>query len=250
MKYKEERDYNFYKMTVIEIIVEYTIGIGICMIIALLFYKSFIAFFCLLPASYVYVKQRKKQKIKKRKERLHLEFLEGIKSIAAALNAGYSIENSFYEAYKDLSLLYSEKADIMQEFSFIIRKLQMNCTVETALRDFAKRSGIEDIWDFSEVFIIAKRTGGDIIKIIKNTCKIMEKRMEMQREIDISIAGKKYESAVMNLIPLFIIVYMWFFSADFMKPMYHNLTGVIIMTIALLAYFLALFMSQKILQFE
>lgn len=250
MKYKEERDYNFYKMTLIEMIFEYGTGIGICMIVALLFYKSLIAFFCLLPFSYLYVKWRKGQKIEKRKQELRLEFLEGIKSIAAALNAGYSIENSFYEAYKDLSLLYLEKTDIMQEFSLIIRKLQMNDTIEAALKDFAKRSNIEDIQDFSEVFMIAKRTGGDIIKIIKNTCRVMEKRMEMQREIDISIAGKKYESMIMNLIPLFIIAYMWFFSADFMKPMYHNFIGIMIMTIALLAYLLSLFVSQKILQFK
>lgn len=250
MKYRKEIDYNLYDMTWTELILEYGKGAGICAILALLFYKSIFAFLLLLPLSYFYVKLRKKQKIKERKQRLTLEFLEGIKSIAGALYAGYSIENSFREAYRDLRLLYSENTDIIQEFYFIIQKIQMNYTIEDILNNFAKRSGIEEIKDFAEVFIIAKRTGGDMIKIIKNTCRVMEGRMEMQREIDISIAGKRYEAGIMNLVPLGIIAYMWLFSSDFMKPMYHNIFGVMVMTIALLTYIGAFLLSQRILKFE
>lgn len=250
MKYKKEIDYHSCDMALMELILEYGKGAGICVIFALLFYKSIFAFLCLLPLSRFYLNMRKRQKIEERKQKLSLEFLEGVKRIAGALNAGYSIENSFQEAYKDLSLIYSGDADIMREFYLIIQKIQMNCTVEDALKNFAERSGIEDIKDFTEVFIIAKRTGGDLIKIIKNTCNVMQGRMEMQREIDISIAGKKYEAVIMNFVPLGIIAYMWFFSSDFMEPMYHNITGIVIMTIALLVYLGAFMLSQKILKFE
>lgn len=249
MKYKKEIDYDSCHLTWIELVFEYIKGVGICVAIAALFYKSMIAFLCFLPLSHIYAEWRKKQKIKARREKLKLEFLEGVRSMAAALNAGYSVENSFREAYKDLSLLYSEDADIMREFSSIIRKIQINCTVESALEDFAERSNVEEIKDFAEVFVTAKRTGGDIIKIIKNTCRIMEENMEVQREIDVSIAGKKYEARIMNLVPLGMIGYMWLFSTDFMKPMYHNIMGIVIMTIALIVYFLAFFLSERILKF-
>jgi tight adherence protein B len=250
MKYKKGIDYNVYRMTIPELIFEYLKGTAVCAVFALLFYKSIVAFLLLLPYSYFYVKGRKKQKIAERRQKLNQDFIEGIKSLSAALNVGYSVENAFREAYKELSLLYGKKTDIMQEFYSINQKIQMNCTVESALGDFAKRSGVEDIRDFAEVFSTAKRTGGDIIKIIKNTCLVMESRMEMQREIDISIAGKKYESKIMNLIPLGIIGYMWFFSADFMKPMYHNFTGVMIMTGALAVYLFAVWLSNRILVFD
>lgn len=250
MKYKKEIDYTSCHLTWMELVFEYIKGAGICVVIAALFYKSIIAFLCFLPLSHGYVTWRKKQKIKVRREKLRMEFLEGIRGMAAALNAGYSVENSFREAYRDLSLLYSEEADIMREFSSIIRKIQMNCTVESALEDFADRSDVDEIRDFAEVFVTAKRTGGNIIKIIKNTCRIMEENMEIQREIDISIAGKKYEAEIMNMVPLGMIAYMWFFSADFMKPMYHNVIGIAIMTMALVVYFLAFLLSKRILKFQ
>lgn len=249
MKYKQEIDYNSCDMDWLELIVTYGKGAFICGVFAVLFYKSMIAFLILLPLSYFYVRLKKKQKIKERRKKLSLEFLEGIKSIASALNAGYSAENSFQEAYRDLSLIYSKDDDIMREFYSIIHKIQMNCTVEHALEDFAVRSNVEEIMDFAEVFMIAKRTGGDMIKIIKNTCKVIEGNIEMQREIDISISGKRYEAGIMNLVPLAIIAYMWFFSSDFMKPMYHNISGIAIMTIALLVYITAYFLSQKIVSF-
>lgn len=229
---------------------EYLCFAGLCAVIAALFYKSVIAFFCFLPCAPGYIKWRKVQRRRKRKETLQAEFLEAVKCMASALNAGYSVENSFREAYRDLGLLYSKDADIMQEFYAILQKIQMNCTAEQALADFAQRSGLEDIRDFSEVFSTAKRTGGDILKIIKNTCRVMEAKMEMQREIDIAIAGKKYEAGIMNLVPLGIIAYMWFFSEEFMEPLYHNPAGIMIMTIALLVYFMALFLSWKILAFD
>lgn len=250
MKYKKDIDYNSCDMKLLERFFTYAKGVFICAVFAVLFYKSIIAFFLLLPFSYFYVSLKKKQKIKERKQKLALEFLEGMKSIAGALNAGYSAENSFEEAYRDLSLIYTRDADIMREFYSIIHKIQMNCTVEHALEDFAMRSDVEEIMDFAEVFATAKRTGGDMIKIIKNTCKVIEGKLEMQREIDISIAGKRYEANIMNLVPLGIIAYMWFFSSDFMKPMYHNITGIMIMTIALLVYLIAYFLSQKIVNFE
>ena len=250
MKYKKGIDYNSCHMTKTILILEYAKGILICVVIALLFYKSIAAFFCLLPCSWFYVKGRKAQKIKERKDRLNGQFLDGIKSLSAALNAGYSAENAFYEAYKELHLLYPKEADIMQEFNAINRKLQMNDTIESALEDFAVRSGIDDIRDFAEVFAAAKRTGGDMIKIIKNTCHIMEERMEIQRDIDISIAGKKYESDIMNLIPLGIIAYMWCFSSDFMNPMYHNPAGIMMMTAALFVYLMAFLLSKHILKFH
>lgn len=250
MKYKKAIDYESCRMTWKELAAEYLCFAVICAVIAILFYKSFVAFFCFLPCSYFYVKWRKFQRIEKRKEKLRWEFLEAVKCMASALNAGYSVENAFREAYRDLGLLYAKEDDIMREFDTIIHKIQMNCTAEEALADFAKRSGVEDIRDFSEVFLTAKRTGGDILKIIKNTCRVMEARMEMQREMDIAVAAKKYEAGIMNLVPLGIIAYMWFFSAEFMAPLYHNPAGIIIMTAALLVYIMALFLSWKILKFE
>lgn len=163
------------------------------------------------------------------------------------MNAGYSIENAFVEAVKDLRFLYEEDALLIQEFENITYQIKTNRTVEEALNEFARRSEIEDIYTFSEVFHTAKRTGGDIIKVIQSTAKNIGDKIEIKREIQTLITAKKFEVKIMNIIPFGIILYMWIFSPGFLNPLYGNLVGIVVMTLALFAYFGAYILSEKIM---
>lgn len=137
-----------------------------------------------------------------------LQFRDGITSLSNSLSAGYSIENAFSEAIIDLKTIYEEDAYIIKEFYFIIARLKRNETIEDILYEFADRTGIEDIYNFVQVFITAKRTGGNIIKIICNASKSIGDKIEIKREIKTLITAKKYESRIMNIIPFGMILYM------------------------------------------
>lgn len=212
-----------------------------------LFYRSFLISFIAIPISFLYIKQKKEQLKEERQWQLMLQFRDGITSLSNSLNAGYSIENAFSEAIIDLKTIYEEDAYIIKEFHFIISRLKRNETIEDILYEFADRTGIEDIYNFAQVFITAKRTGGNIIKIIRNTSKSIGDKIEIKREIKTLITAKKYESRIMNLIPFGMILYMWCFSPGFLDPLYHNVMGVIIMTGAMLAYYGAYCLSEKIM---
>lgn len=212
-----------------------------------LFYQSVWIVLLAVPISLFTIKRQKRKLIEERKWQLNMEFKEGILAISAALSAGYSIENAFAEAIKDLQLLYGKESYIIPEFEFILYQLQMNQTIESAIENFAQRSAVEDIYNFSEVVTTAKRTGGDFIKIIRSTGKIIADKIEIKREIKTLVTAKKFEVKIMNVIPLGIIVYLWVTSPGFLNPLYHNITGVIIMIAALAAYSISYFWAEKIM---
>lgn len=218
--------------------------------IAFTFYKSIFAVIIFSPFCIIYIKDIREKLIRERKWELNLQFREGLMSISSALNAGYSIENAFWEAKKDLRLMYEEETYIIKEFEYIVNQLGMNRTVEEVLIELADRSNIDDINNFTEVFITAKRTGGDIIKIIKRTSKTIGDKIEIKREILTLITAKKLEARIMNLMPLGIILYMWMFSPGFLDPLYDNIIGRIIMTICLLLYLLAYKLSENIINIQ
>lgn len=222
---------------------------GACLILVLggLFYQSIIAILLLSPFILFYIRIKRKELIEKRKWKLNLEFRDGITSLSAALCAGYSAEHAFEEAIKDLRLLYSENSLIIQEFYYMVNQIRVNVTVENTLRDFGERTGIEDILSFSEVFSTAKRTGGDLTKIIKTTCNTINDKIEVKREIITLITAKKLEANIMNVIPILILCYLFLSSPGFLDPLYHNLSGIIIMTILLAGYMGAYLLSQKII---
>ena len=98
---------------------------------------------------------------------LSLQFRESILAVSTALNAGYSVENAFIEAYHDMRKMYGDDAPITKEYQRIVLRLRDNEQIEDIVRDFGRRSGIEDINDFAGVFESAKRIGGDMTAIIK-----------------------------------------------------------------------------------
>ena len=243
-------DYKVYKAKGKERTKRLLTGFLISSALAVLFYKSVVAVLLFSPFAWIYLKYSEKGLMKKRKWEFNQQFKQGIMSLSAALNAGYSIENAFLEATKDLSLMYEEDADIMQEFSWITKQIAMNKTVEECLAELAGRTGIEDVENFSEIFQTAMRTGGDIIKIIQQTGKNIGERIEIQREMETVIAQKKMEANIMSIVPLGIILYMWVASPGFLDPLYHNVFGCILMTVVLVVYILSYLLMKKIVDIQ
>lgn len=146
--------------------------------------------------------------------------------------------------------LYPQNSCINQELKQITYGLKMNQTIEAVLRGFAERTKIEDIETFAEVVSISKRSGGDIIKVISHTAKMISDRVEVKRQIVTLTAGKQFEVKIMSQVPIGIIFYMKLFSGDIMKVMYHNMEGISIMTVLLGLYALAYFLSIRIVEIE
>ena len=60
------------------------------------------------------------------------------------------------------------------------------------------------------------------------------------------IAGKKMEQKIMNIVPVALLVYLNLTSEEFLAPLYGNILGICVMTIAFFAYLGAVLLAQKI----
>lgn len=217
--------------------------------VSFLFYRSWIPFVLFLPGFLLFLKLKREEQRKKRIRRLGSQFLTGMQAVSNALAAGYSVENAFGEALKDLQKAYGNNL-IVTEFSVIVTQLSLGRTLESLLEELAARSGEEDIKSFAEVFAAAKRSGGDLISIIRNTVSSISQKEETRQEIQVCIAAKKLEQNVMSVVPLFILAYVGAASPGFLDVMYHNVTGIAIMSICLVIYFLAWMLGRRIVEIE
>ena len=245
-----EMDYAHYTFSRQEIVMYLMIGAAFNAMISWLFYDSIIAWFLMLPLFVLSLKEKGIQLCQKRKRKLELEFRDVILSVASNLQAGYSVENAFREAYKDIVLLYGTESVMAGEMRLIFRKLSNNEQLESALLNLAKRSDVQDIRDFADIFSIAKRGGGDLRMIIANTAAIIGDKQEVRREIETVVSEKKLEQQIMKYIPFFIIFYISLTTKGYFESLYHNLLGWIVMTVALLIYMAACKLSDRILQID
>ena len=241
------RNYRFDLKEQTHILVEYLlISAGF----AYLFYRSFFVMAVLWVFYPFYWKKKKKKKIRDRQSMLCFEFKDSITYAAASLAAGYSIENSFREAYKEMKIQYGDNALMVGELRYMNSCLSLNIPLEQLLHDFANRSGLEDVRSFCEVFVFAKRSGGDFIQIIHLTALRISEKNELLKAIQTEISGKRMEQKIMNLMPLFILLYVDISFGGYLDGMYHNAFGIIVMTVCLVVYILAYFLSEKIVTIQ
>ncbi len=233
-----------------ELIINVLLGIAGIAVISLMFFDSMIAFILLLPAVYLFLVKRRDKLCRNRKQKLEKEFRDVILSVSANLGAGYSVENAFRESYQDISMLYGENSLMAGELYLMMRRLRNNDQLEDILLSLGIRSDVKDIRDFAEIFRIAKRNGGSLSGMIGNTARMIEGKSEVRREIDTIMSEKRLEQRIMELMPFGMMLYVSFTSPGFFNSLYHNLTGVLLMSVCLILYVVACLMAEKILKIE
>ena len=243
-------DYESYPFSSKELFLYTAEGILLIGIISYFFYQSVWACLLLAPALPFFLEWKKKELTKKRKQELSIQFKDAILSVSANQKAGYSVENAFREAYQDMAMLYGRESYICKELSYIAKGLENNNVLEKLLYELGVRSHVPDILQFADVFLIAKRTGGNMTEILSDTADSIEQKSAVDKEIQVILSSQKMEQKIMNVIPFFIIFYISITSKGFFDVLYHNLIGIVIMTFCLILYLAAFMISGKIVAIE
>ena len=201
----------------------------------------------MIPFGLCYPFAMRKQYQKKRQELLLIQFKDLILSLSACLSAGYSTENAFSEALKEVTRVYGTDAMIVKEIRWMIYKNRLNCTMEEALMDFAERSGLDDVKSFADIFSEARSSGGELMKIIARNAEIISEKIRIQQEILTSTTSRRLEQKVMSAVPIGIVCYLELTSRGFFDVLYESMVGRGIMTGCLGAYLGAIVLGKKIL---
>ena len=244
-------DYNVYVMTKEEKIINIIVAAVAIFAVGFVFYKSVIlsAVLCLL--SLKWPKIRVKQIIAKRKKELSVQFKDMLYALSSSLTAGRSVESGLKECLKDLQIIYpDENTYIIQEISYIVRGIEMNETVENMFAQFSERAHVEDIENFTDIFRTCKRTGGDLVQVIRSTSQSIGEKIEIKQEIETMISGKKFEFKALMVMPIFLILMLTYTSPDYMEPVFTTLVGRVVMTIAIVLFAAAYFVGDKIMKIE
>lgn len=247
---KSGKDYCKYRMKMKDFAVCTMLAAALSIAVAWLFYRSIwgLTVYPLLW-SMVFLR-RKKEGVKKQQHLLREQFKECIRVVAASMYSGYSVENAFVEAEKELLQLLGDQSDMCQELRSMNQQIRLNVPVESLMQELAKRSGVEEISGFGQVFGYAKRSGSDFARILKDTSDRIGEKIELERELQTLIAAKQLEQRIMNVIPIGILLFVEITSPGFLQIMYNDIFGRVAMTICLLVYGGTYLLSGKIVDIK
>ena len=248
---KQQIDYGTYHLSFQEVLLALGKGAAVSALFAYIFYRSMLAFGFMLPLCCgILIWRERRQRLKRRKRMLAQQFKEAMVILAASLSAGYAVENAMAVSLEELRLLYGEQGLIVREFSGMVQQIRTNRNVEQVLAEFAGRSGLEDVQNLAEVLGIGKRTGGDLGSIMRHTAEVIRDKMQVKEEIITLTTSRQFEQKIMNMIPFFIIVYVEGSSPVFFDQMYCTGMGRVLMTMCLILYLTAFWLSERILDIE
>ncbi len=244
------KENTFYRISSIEYLKVYAMGIAGILAISYLFYASFLGAIALIPLFVLWSRMKFLEMYREKKRVLAMQFKDGMLAVSFALNVGYSMENAFAEAIGELKMLYGKDSLIVREFTKIVHRTGRNEQLEDVLEEFALYSEIDDIRYFAAVFRYAKRSGGDLLAIIKNTVRTIGEKIDTENEIQLVISGKKMEQKVMSYVPFAIICYLKLTAPEFITPLYGSALGIGIMTGSLLVYAVSVWLGKRIVNIE
>lgn len=203
--------------------------------IGYLFYHNLILSLLLGTGGLTIPKFWRRFMLERRRKTLNLHFKQALYSLSSSLSAGRSVENGFRDAVQDLLLLDpGGQSDLIFELKVIVSRMEYGEPIEVALQDFARRAGMEDMENFADVFSTCKRTGGDLVEVVRRTSSVIGEKLDIQQEISVMIAQKRFESKALLAAPFLLLLFMNLTSPDYMETMYSG-PGIMISTFALAA---------------
>ena len=237
----------FYRISSKEQVVLILRSVIIVALINYCFYRHPFAFFILFPIGVIYYRMEKKELLHQKKEEAREQFKDMLLLVVAGQKAGYSVENAFLKSYEDMNSLYGKDSSICKMLELFKREFTNHVPVFRIWIEIGINSEIEEIQEFSEVFVIAKENGGNMTTIMERTAESISSKAETQKEIEALLSARKLEQKIMSAIPFLLMLYMNVTSPDYFDGLYHSVPGVILMSICLLLYLMAYRMGVKII---
>lgn len=216
-------------------------------VLSLLFYNSPLPLLILLPFI-PYIRKMNRER-KKRKEILELtvSFRDFLYSLSISFASGRLMAEGIYEAHEYLKTIYEPSSIIMKEVTQMIIKLkEAKENEENILLDFSEKYPVQDIKIFTETFIAAKKTGGDMEKVVMSSIRILLEKMDILEEIKVMVAQKRMEGKIMTTMPLALLFFLRFTSSDFISILYETMEGRIIMSASLVLILLSYLLTKRI----
>ena len=241
----EAPDYRVYTPSVMEKFLWFLLGGIASGAVLYIFYESWIvSLIAGIICGFAFIPIRNKQVIRKRQQKLSVQFRGLLDALATSIGAGKNMFDAFTGAADDLEVQFSKDADIVRELHVIVAGLNNNIQIEQLLLNFAQRSNLDDVENFANVFATCYKKGGNIKDVIKNTATIIGDKIEIKMELETMVAGQKNEQNIMLVMPILFILVMKSMGGGLIDL--SSTVGILSVTGALVIFVLAYFISTKI----
>jgi tight adherence protein B len=183
-------------------------------------------------------------KRRRRLKRFMNHFPEALEMFARSLRAGHSFTGA-------IQLVAQEMPDpIGPEFSKVFEEQNLGIPLRQALIGMTDRVDTLDVKFFVTAILIQRETGGNLAEIIDKIAYVIRERFRVQGQLKIFTAQARLSGFILSLLPIGVAVLIWILNPEYLKPLWFERTGRIMIAIAVTLQILGMLAIRKIIRIK
>lgn len=183
-------------------------------------------------------------KRRRRLKRFMNHFPEALEMFARSLRAGHSFTGA-------IQLVSQEMPDpIGPEFSKVFEEQNLGIPLRQALIGMTDRVDILDVKFFVTAILIQRDTGGNLAEIIDKIAYVIRERFRIQGQLKIFTAQARMSGIILSLLPIGVAVLIGITNQEYLKPLWFERTGRIMVAVAVTLQILGMLAIRKIIRIK
>lgn len=167
-----------------------------------------------------------KRKVAKRVELCQRQLPLMLKYLTGGLAAGYSLFQALKYTAKSLP------SPTKDELNTVVERISLGVTVEEAFAEMSQKIPLKDLKLILVTILVQKKTGGNLVKILKQTQELLEERQSLKNELFTQTAQVRFSSAVVGVLPLAVLLFITLTDPSYMQPLWQTQQGQFLLFIA------------------
>jgi tight adherence protein B len=191
-----------------------------------------------LPFAYVAWKRSK------RLGRFEEHFPEALDLLGRAVRAGHAFTTGLEMITKECT------EPIAGEFRTVFEEQNFGLPLRDAMLNLIERVPLLDVRFFVTALLIQKETGGNLAEILDGLAKVIRDRFRIHREVKTRTAQGRLTAGILLAIPPFMMFMLGAANPAYMKPLYEDPIGPMILGIAAVFQIVGAVLLWKIINIE
>lgn len=190
------------------------------------------------PLFYIYRKKRKR--MRKFQEQLP----NALEMMARALRAGHAFSSG-------LKMVADEFDDpIGTEFDKVVDEINYGVGVPEAMKNLSSRVDCSDLRYFVISVIVQRETGGNLSEILENIGHLIRERFKLEGKVRALAAEGKFSAYILIALPLLIAFAVFFLNPGYIKPLFTDPVGKILIASAIFMMIVGVFIIKNIIKIK
>ena len=188
----------------------------------------------------MYAKQRKQTRTLKFEE----QFPDALDMLTSALRAGLALTGA-------IQVVAEEAPDpVGREFRVLFEENRLGVDMKHAVRMMAERVDSTEARLFATALILQRETGGNLAEILDGTAAVIRDRFRILRDVRTMTAQARMSGAILMLLPLGMAGIVLALAPEYLKSMYDDPFGKILIPIAVSLQVIGFLVMRRIVDIK